>query len=56
MSSMHIMHTNQVIYTHYIHINHNYFYSVRHMPMPLYTMFQNSLSNATLITQDYVQF
>jgi len=39
-----------------IHINHNDSYSVRHIPMPLYNIFQSSTLNATLITQGCVQF
>ena len=56
MPPNYIKYIDQAIYTHHIHINHNDSYSVRHMPMPLYTMFQNSTLNATLITQGDVQF
>ena len=48
------MYINQVTYTHHIHINHNDFYSVMYMSMPLYPIFQDSILNKLLFIRNYI--
>ena len=54
MSPMYIMYINQVTYTHHIHINHNDFYSVMYMSMPLYTIFQDAILKKLLFIRNHI--
>jgi len=54
MSLIDIMHVYHVTYTHHIHINHNDFYSVMYISMPLYTIFQNSILNKLLFIRNRI--
>jgi len=54
MSPIYIMYINQVPYTHHIHINHNDFYSVMYMSMPLYTIFQDAILKKLLFIRNHI--